>query len=67
MAKIMDQGRFWQRLSLPPTHPDYPVGQATTGEEESMIYIPEIDLTVFGDVACHLCSGYRSQTGKRND
>ncbi|KAG7529314.1 hypothetical protein FFLO_05742 [Filobasidium floriforme] len=24
MAKIMDQGRFWQRLSLPPNHPDYP-------------------------------------------
>ena len=67
MAKIMDQGRFWQRLSLPPTHPDYPVGQATKGEVKSMGYIAEIVSTVFGDVACHLCRGCRCQTGKRND
>lgn len=23
-AKMIDQGRFWHRLSLPPNHPDYP-------------------------------------------
>lgn len=30
MAKIMDQGRFWHRLSLPPMHPDYPVRRVAT-------------------------------------